>query len=43
MIRVLEIVNQLGEVFDRVNIVVRGRGDESHARESSSALWRSEG
>jgi hypothetical protein len=26
-VRVLEVVDQLGEVLDRVDVVVRGRGD----------------
>ena len=31
-IRVLQIVNQLGQVFDRINVVMRWRRDQSHAR-----------
>src|SRR5205823_4933727 len=32
IVRVLEIVDQLRQVLDRVNVVVRRRGDEPHAR-----------
>ncbi len=28
---VFQVVDQLGEVFDRVDVMVRGRGDEAHA------------
>ena len=31
-VRVLQVVNQLREVFDRINVVVRRRRDESDAR-----------
>ena len=32
MVRVLEVVNQLSQVFNRVDVVVRRRGNQSHAR-----------
>ena len=31
-VRVLQVVDQLGQVLDRVDVVVRGRRDEPHAR-----------
>ena len=32
MVRVLEVVDQLGEVLDRVDVVVRRRADQAHPR-----------
>ncbi len=40
-IRVLQIVDQLRQVLDRVDVVVRRRGDETDARAWRSAPWRS--
>ncbi len=31
LVRVLEVVDQLGEIFDRVDVVVRRRGDQTDA------------
>jgi hypothetical protein len=31
-VHVLQVEDELGEIFDRINIVMRGRGDEAHAR-----------
>ena len=35
---VLQVVNQLREVFDRIDVVVRRRGDEAHARHRVAQL-----
>ena len=35
---VLQIVDQLGEIFDRIDVVVRRRRDESHARRWCAAV-----
>ena len=39
-IHVLQIVDELGQVFDRVDVMVRRRRDQAHAREWSSAARR---
>src|ERR1035437_1013290 len=37
-VAVLQIVNQLGEIFDRVDVVVRRRRNESDARSGVTGL-----
>ncbi len=40
---VLEVVDELLEVLDRVDVVVRRRADQADARASSAGSWRSTG
>ena len=41
MVGVFQVVDQLGQVFDRVNVVVRRRGDQADAGRGDSGPWRS--
>ena len=39
-IDLLQVIDQLSQIFDRIDIMMRGRADQRHARRRSAGSWR---